>query len=82
MLKAIAEYDRIGKNAFLVKYKFRPAKSNFIVIDDRFYDAKAIIGAAHGYQHRMEGPLAAEDFIGDVAAVKSILERMGFEMNT
>jgi len=48
--QAIAEYDRIGRAAFLARYGFREARSYFLVHNGKRYDSKAIVGAAIGYQ--------------------------------
>ena len=48
---ACAEFDDIGREAFLAKYGFGRARSYDLVIDGRKYDSKAILGAAYGYQH-------------------------------
>ncbi len=49
VLKAIEEFDQVGRNYFLKKYHFRHAKSYWLVYDGRKYDSKAIIGVAHKY---------------------------------
>lgn len=75
---AVAEYDSIGSRAFLAKYGFRRARGYVLVADGRRYDSKAIIGAAHGYQHG--APLNAEDFSGGLSTVVDQLQRLGFEV--
>lgn len=45
---AMAEYDRLGREAFLEKYGFRPARSYFVEHKGRRYDSKAIVGVAVG----------------------------------
>jgi hypothetical protein len=76
--QAIAEYDRLGRTAFLAKYGFREARSYFLVRDGRHYDSKAIVGAAFGFQHPDRGPLAGRDFVGGQATVRQKLEGLGF----
>ncbi len=51
VLKAIDEFDRVGRTAFLQKYGFGPSKKYWIRHKGRSYDSKAIAGAAHGHQH-------------------------------
>lgn len=46
ILSAIAEYDLLGRNAFLATYGFGRARVYFIRHDGRLYDAKAIVGGA------------------------------------
>ena len=78
VLKSIEEYDRLGAEAFLRKYGFATAKNYFLLHDGREYDSKAILGVAHAYSRRGEGPLKASDFSGGDATVKRSLERLGF----
>lgn len=76
--RAIAEFDQIGRAAFLDKYGFDEARSFFVVVDGRQYDSKAIAGAAHGYSRPGEGPLPASEFSGGKATVQRKLESLGF----
>lgn len=75
---AISEYDALGREAFLSKYKFGPARSYFLLNNGRAYDSKAIVGAAHGHQHGT--PLNSADFSGGEATVATKLESLGFEL--
>jgi 5-methylcytosine-specific restriction protein A len=75
---AIAEFDRIGQAAFLEKYGFGEARSYLLRYDGKNYDSKAILGAAHGYQHGE--PLSAADFSGGDRTVARRLEGLGFEV--
>ena len=78
VLRAIAEYDLLGGDAFRSEHGFGPARSYFLVHDGRRYDSKAIAGVAHGYQHPELGALGAADFSGGDATVRPVLERLGF----
>lgn len=80
VLQAIAEYDRLGKDKFLSKYGFGPAKSFFLHYEGKPYDSKAIAGAAYGFEHPNEGPLTARDFSGGDATVRPKLESLGFKV--
>src|SRR3954447_5145162 len=75
---AMAEFDRLGRKAFLEQYAIDKARG-WLVVDERGreYDAKAIAGAAHGRQFPHRGPLAATDFHGGEATPR-VLRRMGF----
>jgi hypothetical protein len=75
---AIAEYDDLGRDQFLAKYRFRKAHRYFLLHDGREYDSKAIAGVAYGVQHSDEGSLRPGDFSGGEAAVLPVLERLGF----
>jgi 5-methylcytosine-specific restriction protein A len=61
---AVEEFDDLGREAFLRKYGFGPAKAYFLVLNGRKYDSKAIMGAAHGHQHPDQGALKPEQFSG------------------
>lgn len=78
VLQAMAEFDEIGRDAFLAKYGYGPARSYFVLQDGRHYDSKAIAGAAHGYEHPSRGPLTASEFSGGEATVRAKLKELGF----
>jgi 5-methylcytosine-specific restriction protein A len=76
--KAVEEYSQIGREAFLVKYGFGPARVYFLVHEGSRYDSKAIAAAAYGYQHPELGPLRSDQFSGGERSVKARLEALGF----
>ncbi|GAB3812454.1 hypothetical protein GCM10028820_05410 [Tessaracoccus terricola] len=78
VLLALEEFDACGRDAFLEKYGFGPARSYFVVHQDRRYDSKAIVGAAHGFQHG--NPLGPKDFSGGVQTVVPVLAALGFDI--
>src|SRR5215212_11352821 len=75
---ALEEFDRVGRDAFLERYGFKPATSYFIERNGNRYDSKAIYGAAHEYQFPDRGPLRPEEFSGGNATVQRKLEKLGF----
>lgn len=77
VLAAIAEYNRVGQRAFLSRYGFDPARLYLLVHDGKFYDSKAIVGAAHGFLPG-EKPLAPSLFSGGEATVGRLLRGLGF----
>jgi hypothetical protein len=79
---AIREFDAIGRDAFLEKYGFGPAREYFLEFDGELYDSKAIVGAAHGYQYPDRGPLRSADFSGGEATVQAKLHSVGFRVVT
>jgi 5-methylcytosine-specific restriction protein A len=79
VLAAIAEYDELGRDAFLDKYGFHPARSYVLVHDGKSYDSKAIVGVAHGYLPGRK-PLAAGRFSGGAATVEPLLRALGFNV--
>ncbi|HXL95414.1 MAG TPA: HNH endonuclease signature motif containing protein [Streptosporangiaceae bacterium] len=80
ILQAVAEYNRIGRDRFLEKYGFGPARSYLLVVGGKTYDSKAIVGAAHGHLADRE-PLAPSDFSGGAATVGRLLTSLGFEVS-
>jgi hypothetical protein len=48
---ALDGFDRLGREAFLRRYGFRPSRTYFLERDGKRYDSKAIVGAAFGFQH-------------------------------
>jgi hypothetical protein len=78
--QALAEFDRLGRERFLAKYGFGKSVRYMLVANDRPYDAKAIAGAAHGYQHPDKGPLRQSDFTSGLHTVVPKMESLGFEI--
>ena len=81
VLQAIDEFEHIGKDRFLEKYGFGPAKNYFVKVNGKFYDSKAIVGVAHGYEFPLQGSLSSADFVGGEKTVKRKLEELGFEVH-
>jgi hypothetical protein len=70
------EYDALGREAFLAKYGFGKA-TKFVVVDGGHeYDSKALLAAAHGFEHPDEGPLP-NNFSGG-GQTTSRLRALGF----
>ncbi|MDN4984296.1 DUF3578 domain-containing protein [Bradyrhizobium sp. WYCCWR 13022] len=80
VLSAIAEYDELGREAFLARYGYGPSRTYFLEHDGRDYDSKAIVGVAVGKQFPDEGPLGADQFSGGEATVRAKLEGLGFQV--
>ncbi len=79
IIRAIREYDRLGRENFLEKYGFGSAKSYWLAYRGRRYDSKAIIGAACAYLPNSQGPLKNTEFYGG-DEVRRLLEKLGFEV--
>lgn len=79
VLLAVDEYDALGRDAFLGKYGFGKATDYFLLIGDKKYDSKAIVGASHAFQHGTA--LRSDEFSGGDATVASQLEKLGFEVS-
>ena len=78
--RAIAEFDRLGRDAFLAEHGFGKARGYFLIRDEQRYDSKAIAGVAHGHDRPDLGPLTSEDFSGGDVTVARHLESIGFEV--
>ncbi|MET7359628.1 HNH endonuclease [Streptomyces sp. NPDC005562] len=78
VLKAIAEYDQLGRDEFLAKYGFGEARSYVVVHEGREYDSKALAGVAHQWDHGQ--PLRAEEFSGGKEHAAAWLKRVGFQI--
>src|SRR5262245_36327995 len=81
VLKAIAEYDRLGQAAFLERYQMGKATSHLLRYGGKDYDSKAGFAAAHRH-HPGLAPLAADEFSGGDADAANWLRRLGFEVNS
>lgn len=79
VVAAVEEFDRIGRDAFLTKYGFKPSRTYLLVVDGRRYDSKAVVGAAHGCLPGRE-PLAASEFSGGRDHAVKLLVGLGFEV--
>jgi putative restriction endonuclease len=78
VLTAIAEFDALGQDDFLAKYGFGRARKFVLVHNDRTYDSRAIVGAAH---HLATGQsLPAATFSGGEQTVVALLTRLGFDV--
>lgn len=77
---AIEEHDQLGREGFLAKYGYRPAKSYLLEYRRRLYDSKAIVGVAYGYEHPAQGPLRSREFSGGESTVEALLTGLGFEV--
>jgi Domain of unknown function (DUF3883) len=78
VLQAVAEFNELGRDAFLAKYGFGKAREYFLLLNSKRYDAKAIAGVAHGYEDPKSGPLPSSDFSGGEQTVRRILQSLGF----
>src|SRR5919108_6204894 len=77
---AMAEFDSLGRDAFLKKHRYGTAIRYFVREGARKYDSKAIYGVAYGYQYPDRGALSNQAFSGGEATVKRRLEALGFEV--
>lgn len=76
VLKAVAEYDELGRDKFLSEYGYKPATGYLLVHGDRTYDSKAIAGVAHKYDQGRA--LGSDELIGGRSHAAKWLARLGF----
>ncbi|MEV6448778.1 YDG/SRA domain-containing protein [Amycolatopsis sp. NPDC051716] len=77
VLKAIAEFDDLGRDAFLDKYGFGPSRRYVVFYRGKQYDSKALLGAAHGFATGQA--LTAGEFSGGLQTVVARLTALGFD---
>jgi hypothetical protein len=77
---ALDEFDQIGRDAFLQRYDVGEAHGYYVLRNDKKYDAKAVLAAAHG---KLQGrqPLHANEFQGGQPATRA-LQKLGFQVLT
>jgi hypothetical protein len=80
VLRAVRDFDRLGRDAFLKAHGFGRSKSYFLLHNGKLYDSKAIIGVAYGYTDGTTGQLQAAQFSGGEATVVKILRDLGFQV--
>lgn len=80
VLKAMAEYDRMGQDAFLELYGFRRARTHMVWYRGKSYDSKAIVGAAFGYLAGNPPPLRSDEFHGGAPTIRA-LKAVGFDFD-
>lgn len=79
ILEAIKEFDSSGRDNFLKKYKFRHARSYFILHNNKQYDCKPIMLAA--YEHQFgKLPFLSRGSNGVNKTIRPKLEKMGFSV--
>jgi MoxR-like ATPase len=69
----------LGREAFLTKYGFGRARRYFVRRDGKYYDSKAIVGAAVGFEHPDRGPMASSEFSGGELGARARLAALGFD---
>src|SRR4051794_11027320 len=79
IMRAVAEYDELGRDAFLSKHGFGRATQYTLVVDGREYDPKAIAGVAYGFDHPTEGTMPNTEFNGG-RQLRSAYRPAGFDV--
>jgi len=78
VLRAIHEYDRLGPEQFFSEHGFAPATTYELVLDERRYPPKAILGAA--YEFATGQQLGSRDFEGGKTGTVRVLGKLGFSV--
>jgi hypothetical protein len=76
VVRAIAEYDRLGPEKFFAAHGFAPTTTYDLVWDERRYPPKAILGTA--YEFATGQRLASGDFEGGKSGAVRVLGDLGF----
>jgi hypothetical protein len=76
VLRAMQEYDRLGRAAFFAAHDFGPATTYDLVRGERRYPPKAILGTA--YEFAVGQRLAPGDFEGGKSGAVAVLGKLGF----
>ncbi len=76
VLGAIKEYDGVGRDAFLEKYGYGPAKTWYLLHAGQQYESKAIAGVAIRLQHGQP----PDRLHGGMSGVVPCLRRLGFSV--
>ena len=76
VLRAMAEYDRLGPGAFFSEHGFGPTTTYDLVSGERRYPPKAVLGTA--YELATGQRLASGDFEGGKTGAGAVLGKLGF----
>jgi hypothetical protein len=76
VVRAIAEYDRLGADEFFSQHGFAPTTTYDLVWNKRRYPPKAILGTA--YELATGHRLGSTDFEGGKSGAVGVLEKLGF----
>lgn len=77
ILKAIAEYDRLGADGVATQWGYRAARRYWLVWEQQHYPSKAIVGIATGvtrWERKLNGGLSSP------ASAVCVLQRLGFQV--
>ena len=76
VLRAIEEYDELGPERFFSEHGFAPTTTYDLVVEERRYPPKAILGTA--YEFATGKRLASGDFEGGKSGAVKVLGELGF----
>jgi hypothetical protein len=78
VLRAIADYDRLGPREFFATHGFAPTTTYDLVWEEHRYPPKAILGTA--YEFATGERLASGDFEGGKSGAVKVLGELGFDV--
>ena len=76
VMRAIKEYDELGPEAFFAAHGFAPTTTYDLIVGERSYPPKAILGTA--YEFATGERLASGDFEGGKTGAVKVLGKLGF----
>jgi hypothetical protein len=76
VLRATKDYDRLGPEGFFAEHGFAPTTTYEMVLDERRYPPKAILGTA--YEFATGERLHSGDFEGGKTGAVAVLGKLGF----
>jgi hypothetical protein len=76
VLRAIAEYDRLGPERFFAEHGFGPTTTYDLIWEERRYPPKAILGTS--YEFATGQRLASGAFEGGKSGAVKVLTNLGF----
>jgi hypothetical protein len=76
VVRAIAEYDRLGPRRFFAEHGFGPTTTYDLLWEERRYPPKAILGTA--YELATGQRLGTGEFEGGKSGAVAVLGRLGF----
>ncbi|WP_129157634.1 hypothetical protein [Bosea sp. Tri-44] len=77
---SIAEFNALGREAFLRTHGFGTAKDYMLLVDGKEYDSKAIVAVAHKYLAGDGRPLRHDELSGGVADAVRKLSDLNFQV--
>lgn len=76
VMRATKEYDRLGPERFFAEHGFAPTTTYELVLGERRYPPKAILGTA--YEFATGERLGSGDFEGGKTGAVAVLGKLGF----
>lgn len=80
VLRAIEEFNHLGRDNFLEKYKYRRARRLRARHRGKLYDSKAIAGVAWALQHFDDGHKRPHAYTGGARTAVPALRKLKFEV--